>query len=122
MIRRGRVLAVDDQVAIVRGEYGDARVPADPAWRPGDLVELAELSEARGRRVRAYAGPPYPGPGTEVARLPRARMDRLHQRARALAALRAFCDGGGFTEVETPLLVPSPGLEIHLEAVPAGAG
>jgi len=140
VIRRGRVLAVDAQpaaapaparggvarIAIVRGERGDARVAADPSWRPGDLVELlpeagSEGSEA-GRRVRAYAGPPYPGPGTEVARLPRARVERLHQRARALAALRAFFDRDGFTEVETPLLVPSPGLEIHLEAVPAGAG
>ncbi|HSK02292.1 MAG TPA: EF-P lysine aminoacylase EpmA, partial [Kofleriaceae bacterium] len=120
MIRRGRVLAIEDGLAILRGEHGDARVPADPAWRPGDLVELA--GEGAPRRVRAYAGPPYPGPGTEVARLPRARMDRLHARARALAALRAFFDGGGFLEVETPLLVPSPGLEIHLDAVPAGGG
>ncbi len=123
MIRRGRVLAVDDRMAILRGERGDARVPADPAWRPGDLVELApEPGGEGGRRVRAYAGPPYPGPGTEVARLPRARLERLHGRARALAALRAFFEGGGFVEVETPLLVGSPGLEIHLEAVPAGGG
>lgn len=122
MIRRGRVLAVDGPIAIVRGERGNARVPAEPAWRPGDLVELAGSPGDRGRRVRAYDGPPYPGPGTEVARLPRARMERLHERARALAALRAFFDGAGFVEVETPLLVRSPGLEIHLEAVPAGAG
>jgi len=130
VIRRGRVLAVDvdERIAVLRGERGDARVPADPAWRAGDLVELGGAGErgeggaGGGRRVRPYGGPPYPGPGTEVARLPRARIDRLHQRARALAALRAFFDGEGFLEVETPLLVPSPGLEIHLEAVPAGAG
>jgi lysyl-tRNA synthetase class 2 len=126
VIRRGRVLAVDEQerIAILRGERGDARVAAEPAWRPGDLVDLGDLIELgeEPRRVRAYAGPPYPGPGTEVARLPRARLAHLHDRARALAALRAFFDGEGFTEVETPLLVPSPGLEIHLEAVPAGAG
>ncbi len=143
MIRRGRVLAVDAHLAVLRGEHADARIPADPAWRPGDLLELAGPEERQAedrassscdragdrlepgeawRRVRAYDGPPYPGPGTEVARLPRARMERLHQRARALAALRAFFDGAGFVEVETPLLVPSPGLEIHLEAVPAGGG
>jgi len=117
VIRRGRVLAVDGHIAILRGEHGDARVAAEPGWRAGDLVELDGP-----RRVRGYDGPPYPGPGTEVARLPRERLERLHQRARALAALRAFFEGGGFVEVETPLLVGSPGLEVHLEAVPAGAG
>lgn len=116
MTSRGRVLAVDGDIAVLRGERGDARVAADPAWRAGDLVEVGAA------RVRAYSGPAYPEPSTEVARLPRARLANLHERARALAALRAFFDGAGFTEVETPLLVPSPGLEIHLEAVPAGAG
>lgn len=112
---RGRVLAVDDHIAVVRSERGEAHVPADPSWRPGDLVEGPA-------RVRAYAGPPYPGPGTEVARLPRARISHLQGRARALSALRDYFAAEGFLEVETPLLVPSPGLEIHLEAVPAGAG
>ena len=36
---RGRVLAVDGELAIVRGERGDARVRARAGWRPGDLVE-----------------------------------------------------------------------------------
>lgn len=118
---RGRVLAVDEGIAILRGERHDTRVAADPSWRAGDLVELAELDDAS-RVLRAYDGPPYPGPATEVARLPRPRLALLQERARALAALRAFFAGEDFLEVETPLLVPSPGLEIHLEAVPAGAG
>ena len=112
---RGRILAIADGVAVVRGERGDARVPAEPAWRPGDLVVGPEV-------VRAYDGPPYPGPATEVARLPRARLANLQARARALAAVREFFAARDFIEVETPLLVPSPGLEIHLDAVPAGGG
>jgi len=112
---RGRVLAVDGELAIVRGERLDARVPAQPGWRPGDLVD-------DGVAVRPFTGGDYPGPGTEVARLPRARMAALQGRARALAATRAFFAARDFTEVETPLIVPSPGLEIHLDAVPAGDG
>jgi len=105
---RGRVLAIDGDVAVIRGEHEDARVTADPAWRPGDLVERDRVLA---RRVRAYAGPPYPGPGTEVARLPRRRLALLHARARALAALRGFFATRGFVE-----------LEIHLDAISAGSG
>jgi len=112
---RGRVIAIDGDVAIVRGERGDHRVPAQPAWRPGDLVDGAAV-------VQAFSGGDYPGPRTEVARLSRSRLSRLADRGRALAALRRFFAARDFVEVETPLLVPSPGLEIHLDAVAAGDG
>jgi len=39
----------------------------------------------------------------------------LNQRERVLDAVRAFFKGRRFTEVETPALVPSPGLEPHLD-------
>src|SRR5262249_15737855 len=82
---------------------------------PGDLVDGAAV-------VRAFGGGDYPGPATEVARWPRARMAHLAARATAMAALRRFFAERDFLEVETPLLVPSPRLELHLDAVPAGAG
>lgn len=114
-LARGRVLAIDGGVAVLRGERGDVRIAAEPGWRPGDLVEHRAV-------VRRFDGGDYPGPRTEVARLPRARMQALQARARALAALRQYFAGEDFVEVETPLLVPSPGLEIHLDAVVAGDG
>ncbi len=40
----------------------------------------------------------------------------LRERARALTLARAFFDSRGYVEVETPLLVPSPGLDVHLDA------
>jgi lysyl-tRNA synthetase class 2 len=112
---RGRVLAIDGDQAIVRGERRDARVAAQPGWRPGDLVDGAEV-------VQPFRGGDYPGPATEVARLPRARLALLAARGAAIAALRRFFAARDFLEVETPLLVPSPGLEIHLDAVTAGGG
>jgi lysyl-tRNA synthetase class 2 len=43
-------------------------------------------------------------------------VKRLRERARVLAEVRRFFDARGFLEVDTPVLVPSPGLELHLEA------
>lgn len=40
----------------------------------------------------------------------------LAARARALASTRAFFESRGYLEVETPLAVPSPGLDLHLDA------
>jgi elongation factor P--(R)-beta-lysine ligase len=43
-------------------------------------------------------------------------MKRLRERARVCKDVRRFFDARGFLEVQTPVLVPSPGLELHLSA------
>jgi lysyl-tRNA synthetase class 2 len=52
-------------------------------------------------------------------------VKHLSARAAALARVRTFFESRGFVEVETPAMVPSPGLELHLDAfevvVEAGA-
>lgn len=59
---------------------------------------------------------------TESPRAPAVRRDHvpprpiLEARKRMNDAIRAFFDGRGFLEVETPIAVPSPGLEPHLFA------
>ena len=47
-------------------------------------------------------------------------MKLLRERANVLALVRAFFAQRDFLEVETPLLVPSPGLDLHLEAFEVG--
>ena len=56
-----------------------------------------------------------------------ARLDRrgasaetLRARARALARIRAFFDERGYTEVETPVRLPAPALELHIDAPSSG--
>jgi lysyl-tRNA synthetase class 2 len=44
------------------------------------------------------------------------RPKRLAERARVVAECRAFFDSRGFLEVETPIAVPSPGSDLHLDA------
>ncbi len=117
---RGRVIARTAGTLLVRTRRGDLRVePAGDAG-PGDIVEVAAGSRRPPRVVRAYLRGDYPTPDTETARLGRGRIDNLVRRSRALGAIRGFFAARDFLEVDTPLLVPSPGLEIHLAAVPAG--
>ncbi len=49
-------------------------------------------------------------------------MKRLRERARICAEVRAFFDARGFLEVQTPLMVPSPGLDVHLDAFEIAGG
>ena len=49
-------------------------------------------------------------------------MKLLRERARVLAQVRAFFDGRDFLEVQTPVLVPSPGLDLHLDAFEVAGG
>ncbi|MBY0329690.1 MAG: EF-P lysine aminoacylase GenX [Acetobacteraceae bacterium] len=45
-----------------------------------------------------------------------ARLPFLRRRARLVAETRAFFAARGYQEVETPCLVPVPGMEVHLRA------
>lgn len=47
------------------------------------------------------------------------QWESARARAKMNAALRAFFDAKGFLEVETPALVPSPGMEPHIQAFEA---
>jgi lysyl-tRNA synthetase class 2 len=49
-------------------------------------------------------------------------MKLLRERAVARAIVRRFFDARGFLEVETPVMVPSPGLDVHLDAFEVTGG
>ncbi len=53
----------------------------------------------------------------ELAQRGDPKQRRLVARARILREVRAFFEQRGFLEVETPLVVPSPGLDLHLTAL-----
>ncbi len=53
-----------------------------------------------------------------VEPIPSAAM--LRRRAQVLRAVRATLDGLGFVEVETPVRIPAPANEPHIEAPPSG--
>jgi lysyl-tRNA synthetase class 2 len=47
-------------------------------------------------------------------------MDALTLRSRVLQAIRSFFLGRDYIEVETPVRIPAPALELHIDAEPAG--
>lgn len=115
---RGRVIARTGDTLLVRTRQGDVRVRAAFDCEPGDLIEHVAGDEPR--LVRSYLRGDYPTPETETARMTPARVRLLEKRARCLAATRGFFADRDFLEIEAPLLVPTPGLEVHIDAVPAG--
>jgi elongation factor P--(R)-beta-lysine ligase len=116
-VLRGRVIAVDDGGAWLRTQAGERRVAATGA-RPGDLVEV----DGGALRVVRAAPAGWPAPGSEVTRLPRPRLDALAARGRALAAVRAYLAGEGFLEIEAPVRIKAPALELHLDAIRCDGG
>ncbi len=60
-------------------------------------------------------------PYLENARL-QALQPVLAWRSRALHALREWFRDEGFIEIETPVRIPTPALEQHIDAEPSGAG
>jgi len=49
-------------------------------------------------------------------------MKHLRERAAVCAEVRRFFDARGFVEVQTPVVVPSPGLDVHLDAFEVAGG
>ncbi|MGK4005745.1 EF-P lysine aminoacylase EpmA [Sorangium sp. So ce1036] len=102
---RAAALEVGDLAVVVGAPAGGALVDAR-------LVE--RIAPRRPPRERAGAAAP-PSSETERA-IHRGRGAALARRAEALAAIRALFAEAGFLEVETPSMVPSPGLDLHLDA------
>jgi lysyl-tRNA synthetase class 2 len=108
-------LVVGDALATVEVELlGPPRVDAgNPV---GELWTLE--GEARdGRLVRARLVERHGGGAhlDETSRLERIGR-HLALRAAVQRTVRGFFDEGGYLEVDTPVRVPSPGLDLHLDA------
>jgi lysyl-tRNA synthetase class 2 len=117
----GRVVDVDSTSIAIADAFAVVTIEraCDDAIALGDVavVTLGARCEALaievvGRDVRARRDEP-----SEAARLrQRARGELLRRRSMLLAEVRGFFAARGFLEVETPLAVPSPGLDVHLDA------
>lgn len=56
-----------------------------------------------------------------ATRLPAGRLKILSTRARIISEIRRFFTGRNYLEVETPVRIPTPAPEAHIDAVPSGS-
>ncbi len=117
---RGRVLALDGARVQVRDASGECVWTDAGVARPGDWVEVSAKGDLR--VLQAFAGQDFPLPSSETARLTARRMAGLRVRAQVLVEVRRYFSEAGFLEIEAPLLVPAPGLEVNIKALKASGG
>lgn len=120
----GRVIARTHEEALLADASGVARLGGRelPALYSLAMVEGVwdgrMLSAARVLHVQAAVlGDQRDSEHAALLKDGRAKLRRLYERARILEHVRGFFRERGFVEVETPLAVPSPGLDLHLSAV-----
>ncbi len=115
--------------------FGTGTTPEDMALRVrpviGDLVEIdvtalghdgrlvASALRVVGRDARRETGATEQPALRERGRLALLRRGHnLRRRSELMGVVRRFFDARRYLEVETPLLVPSPGMDVHLDAFP----
>jgi lysyl-tRNA synthetase class 2 len=125
----GRVLHVDEHRITLADALATAELQRPPQSdpRPGDLIEASGLWD--GSRLVQVALLSLHRPTTtfrpegDIQRfLLRGVGHNLQARARVIAALRGYFSTHHFLEVETPILVPCPGLDLHLDGCAAEGG
>lgn len=121
----GRVVAIDGGEVRIEDITGSVRVAAEStpplgAWviAEGEWNGVAVVGSCRVLTAPTGTFPKADGDWPTFQAEGAERMQRLRARARARKAVRDFFDDRAFLEVETPAAVPSPGLDLHLDAFP----
>jgi lysyl-tRNA synthetase class 2 len=104
----------------------EIRAPLDSVVSTGDVVRLALADEHTAQAVERLAGPRGAfDPEGDALRWRRpgsasTRVAHLRARQTIARAVRAYLDGEGFLEVQTPLLVPSTCPDVHIRSFRVG--
>lgn len=116
----GRIVAQSSDAALLRDDSGIARLRLAAAGLLNCLITAhgswdgSEVVVATFEVVGRAAVEPHEL--AELARKDNLKQRRLIERARVLRTVRGFFDARDFLEVETPIVVPSPGLDVYLDA------
>lgn len=117
-VEEGRALLEDPSGAVwlsgaLAGLARGDRVRVEGRWTGSSIEALGIERLARPSRAFPTSGSDHAWLGADDRR----RLSFLQQRADVYAEIREVLAERGLLEVETPLAVPSPGLDVHLDAV-----
>lgn len=122
----GRISALHADGCELADAFCSVRVLGAVALSPGDLLILEGVYDGRllcdALVIERSACPEPRGDGDWARFAWQGVASHLQARARALAAVRDYFAREHFLEVETPLRVPAPGVDLHLDAIPAQGG
>ena len=126
---RGRVVAHDALSLLLSDHEGTLRVTCaledliDGSWVRATGVMQEGVLCCTSLVVETVPLGAYPRAGGDVRWFhdeTRKRLSALIQRSAILREIRSYFNHSDFVEVETPQMVPSPGLDVHLEAFEIG--
>jgi lysyl-tRNA synthetase class 2 len=119
----GRVTFSDESRAVLVDATGAVEVMAQApigAWVIAEGTWTGRTIERAEVRVQTVPDAAFPRAGGEwLWYHANDRLENLRARAEIVREVRRWFDDRAFVEVETPLAVPSPGLDLHLEAIEA---
>jgi len=121
----GRVVRSDARTFVIADAFSTSVVAGAAEVSVGDLavVSVHPVGENLTLERVVERHRPHSPLGAEYRRFVSDGVgNHLRTRARAFDIVRSFFGARGFLEVDTPLLVPSPGLDVHLDAVQAAGG
>lgn len=132
--RDGAIVELSDAFTTVRvrlqdfGALRSVSTPSGPSCEIGDLVTVSGLLRM-GELIDAHIGERHvprrpPTDSSTSGETPRFTHEAVGQalaaRSQALRAIRDVFHEGHFVEVDTPAMVPCPGLDVHLSAFRVG--
>jgi lysyl-tRNA synthetase class 2 len=111
----GRIAALRHEVDTTELDLRSSRGLARFNVAPDRTLQVGDLVEVREGHARVLTKTLRPGPSRFTDRIldPR-RLHALRVRNEVERGIRDFFLADGFLETRTPLLVPSPGMEIHV--------
>lgn len=125
-IIEGRILGSSDEALLVHDGERLIQFQGAPRLKLGELVRVEAREPDRADESLHYLGHELLAEsrveplseGSESGRfIGRRVLERLRARAQLLRAARSFFDTKDFIEIEAPLIVPCPGLDVHLDPI-----